>query len=78
MGLHKSSLKHDLTVLRNMLFNICDEEDKEIIVSEAFEIINESIRHSFKSMSYFKFLKDTKIEYPKLIYNETNYFDPGE
>jgi hypothetical protein len=78
MGLHKSSLKNDLIVLRNMLFNICDEEDKEIIVSEAFKIINDNLIHSFKSMSHFKFLKDTKIEYPKLIYNEKNYFDPGE
>ena len=78
MGLHKSHLKSDLTVLRNVLFNICDEEDKEIIVSEAFKIINDNLIHSFKAMSYFKFLKDTKIEYPKLIYNETNYFDPGE
>lgn len=78
MGLKKGDLKQDLTLLRNKLFHMCDEEDKEIIVSEAFEIINDKLIHSFKAMSYFKFLKDTKIEYPKLIYNEKNYFDPGE
>lgn len=76
MSLNKKDLRCDKETLREKLFNICGDEDKEKILTEITQEAYSTYQAAIRNIKRYSFLKDSvDIINPKVIYNEKDYFD---
>lgn len=76
MSLNKKDLRCDKETLREKLFNICGDEDKEKILTEITQEAYSIYQAAIRNIKRYSFLKDSvDIINLKVIYNEKDYFD---